>query len=71
MFAAFLHVLPYVLGGALCLFLLCGFWRGLSLRPHEREHRPPPLSRYFWGERLNRASFSGWRGSPPDHGLRG
>jgi hypothetical protein len=48
MFAAFLHVLPYVLGGALCLFLLCGFWRGLSLRPHEREHRPPPLSRYFW-----------------------
>jgi hypothetical protein len=35
MFAAFLHSLPYVLGGALCLFLLWGFWRGLSLRPHE------------------------------------
>jgi hypothetical protein len=48
MFAAFLHALPYVLSGALCLFLLYGFWGGLSLRPHEREHRPPPLSRYFW-----------------------
>jgi hypothetical protein len=40
--------LPYVLGGALCMFLLYGFWRGLSLRPHEREHRPLILV----GERL-------------------
>jgi hypothetical protein len=48
LFAAFLHALPYVLGGALCLFLLYGFWRGWSLRPHAREHRPPPLSQYFW-----------------------
>jgi hypothetical protein len=48
MFAAFLHAIPYVLSGALCLFLLYGFWRGLSLRPHAREHRPPPLSQYFW-----------------------
>jgi hypothetical protein len=48
MFAAFFQALPYVLGGALGLFLLFGFWRGLSLRPHEREHRSPPLSRYFW-----------------------
>jgi hypothetical protein len=39
LFAAFLHALPYVLGGALCLFLLYGFWRGWSLRPHAREHR--------------------------------
>ena len=30
----------YVLGGALLrLLLLCGFWRGLSLRPHDRDHR--------------------------------
>jgi hypothetical protein len=49
MFAAFFsQTLPYLLSGALCLFLLLGFWRGLSLRPHERGHRPPPLSRYFW-----------------------
>jgi hypothetical protein len=48
MFAAFLHAMPYVLSGALCVFLLCGFWRGLSLRPHEREHRPRLLSQYFW-----------------------
>jgi hypothetical protein len=45
MFAAFLHALPYVLGyalgGALFLFFLYGFWRGLSLRPHG--HRAPPL----------------------------
>jgi hypothetical protein len=41
MFAAFLHALPYALGGALCLFFLYGFWRGLSLRPHG--HRAPPL----------------------------
>jgi hypothetical protein len=48
MFAPFFHVLPYVLGVALCLFLFYGFWRGLSLRQHEPEHRAPALSRYFW-----------------------
>jgi len=48
MFATFLHALPYVFSGALCVFLLYGFWRGLSLRPHEPGHRAPPLSRYFW-----------------------
>jgi hypothetical protein len=48
MFAALVQALPYVLSAALCIFLLYGFWRGLTLRPHEREHRPPPLSRYFW-----------------------
>jgi hypothetical protein len=47
-FIDFLHALPYVLGGAFCLFVLYGFWSGLSLRPHERENRPPPLSKYFW-----------------------
>jgi hypothetical protein len=29
--------LPSLLGGALCVFVLYGFWYGLSLRPHERE----------------------------------
>lgn len=53
MFAGFLHVLPYVLGGAFVLFILAGFWSGcfwsgLSLRAHEDAHRPPPLRRYFW-----------------------
>ena len=48
MFAAFFHAVLYAASGALLLFLLCGFWRGLSVRPHEREHAPPPLSRYFW-----------------------
>jgi hypothetical protein len=48
MWLAFFHALPILLGGALCLFLLYGFWNGLSLRPHEREHRPPPLSKHFW-----------------------
>ena len=47
-FAAFLHALPYALGTVFCLFLVYGFWRGLSLRPHGPGHRPPPLSKYFW-----------------------
>jgi len=47
-FVAFLHALPYLLGTALCLFALYGFWSGLDMRPHEREHRSAPLSRYFW-----------------------
>jgi hypothetical protein len=48
MFAAFLHALPAILGGAVCLLAMYGFWRGLALRPHDGGHRPPPLSRYFW-----------------------
>jgi hypothetical protein len=48
MVAAFLHSLPLVLSVVFVLFALYGFWRGLSLPSHEREHRPPPLSRYFW-----------------------
>ena len=48
MFAAFLHILPVALSAALVLFVRYGCWRGLSVRPHEREHRPPPLSRTFW-----------------------
>jgi hypothetical protein len=47
LFALF-DAFPTLLGGALCLFVLYGFWNGLRLRPHEREHRPPPLSKYFW-----------------------
>jgi hypothetical protein len=48
MFVAFLHVLPYLIGGALVVFVLYGFWQGLSLRPHREGHRPPPLSKYYW-----------------------
>jgi hypothetical protein len=48
MFVAALHALPYLLGTAFIVRLVYGFWRGLNLRPHEREHRPPPLRRYFW-----------------------
>ncbi|EAQ37087.1 hypothetical protein NB311A_08053 [Nitrobacter sp. Nb-311A] len=35
MFAALLYALPYIVGGAMCLLVLIGFWRGLSLRPHK------------------------------------
>lgn len=48
LFAAFLHALPYILGGALCLFVMYGFWRGLGLKAHKPGHRAPPLSRYYW-----------------------
>jgi hypothetical protein len=40
-FGAFLHALLYALGTVFGLFLLYGFWRGLSLRPHG--HPAPPL----------------------------
>jgi hypothetical protein len=46
--AAFLNALPYVLCGLFVLFAGYGFWQGLSLKPHQPEHRPPPLRRYFW-----------------------
>lgn len=39
MLAAILDVLPYIFGAALCLFLLVGFWRGLTLPPHKEGHR--------------------------------
>jgi hypothetical protein len=48
MFAAFLEALPYVLGGALCLFVLVGFWRGLTLPPHKEGHRPNRTIRWWW-----------------------
>jgi len=43
---AALHALPIILGGLLLGFAIVGFWRGLSVRPHEPENRParPP----FW-----------------------
>jgi hypothetical protein len=51
MFADFLHILPEILGGALCLFVLYKFWRGLSLRPHEPEHRAPDRTNMWPGSR--------------------
>jgi hypothetical protein len=36
---AILHAMPYLLGGAFCLFMLYGFWRGLGLREHAPGHR--------------------------------
>lgn len=47
MFAAFLEALPYMLGAALCLFVLAGFWRGLTLPPHKEGHRPNRI-RWWW-----------------------
>jgi hypothetical protein len=47
-FAAFLHALPALLGGVVLAFVVVGFWRGLSLRPHEREHRPAPPPFWWW-----------------------
>jgi hypothetical protein len=47
MFAIFLHVLPYALGGALVLYVLYGFWQGL--RPRRDSRLPPPSTgRHFW-----------------------
>jgi hypothetical protein len=44
-----LQVPLVLLGAALCVFALVGFWRGLSLRPHEPEHRPaPPRWLWYW-----------------------
>lgn len=34
-FAAFLHALPVILGFGILLGCLCGFWRGLTLRPRD------------------------------------
>jgi hypothetical protein len=48
MFATFLHHLPIVVATLVCLFVLVGFWRGLSLRPHQPEHRPSPHPPWFW-----------------------
>ncbi len=44
-FAAFLHALPIMLGGLVLGCAIVGFWRGLSVRPHEPENRPakPPV----------------------------
>jgi hypothetical protein len=39
MLAAIVNVLPYIFGAALCLFLLLGFWRGLTLPAHQEGHR--------------------------------
>jgi hypothetical protein len=49
-FAAFLHALPYLLGGLVLLGGIYGFVVGLSLKPHKDGHRPGP-NRVFWWER--------------------
>lgn len=46
--ATVLYNLPYVLGTLFILFVMYGFWRGLTLRPHKEGHRAPPLSKYYW-----------------------
>jgi hypothetical protein len=44
-FAAFLHALPVILGFGILIGCLYGFWRGLTLRPKERDERSPdPVS---------------------------
>lgn len=48
--AAFLHALPYLLGGLVLLGGIYGFFAGLSLKPHKDGHRPGP-NRFFWWER--------------------
>ncbi len=48
MFATFFDALPKILALSFLALGLWGFWRGLAMRPHERENRPAPLSKYFW-----------------------
>jgi len=48
MVEAVLHAAPVVFSVIILLLGLAGFWRGLSVRPHEPGHAPPPLSKYFW-----------------------
>ena len=43
-FAAFLHALPTILGAGIVLVALYGFWRGLGLRPKDRDERTPDPS---------------------------
>lgn len=38
-FAAFLHALPAILGGCIVLAAFYGFWRGLNLRPKDRDEQ--------------------------------
>jgi len=40
MVADFIQVVIYLLGGGFCLFMLYGFWRGLSIKPNR--HIPHP-----------------------------
>ncbi len=51
MFAAFLHMLPYGISAALCLVVLVGFWRGLSLAPHKDGHGPRRAIHWWYGPR--------------------
>ena len=51
MFTAILDILPYILGAGLCLFMLIGFWRGLTLPPHKEGHRPSRSIHWWYGPR--------------------
>lgn len=51
MFASFLHGLPYVLGGLLCVVVLVGFFRGLTLPPHKDGHGPKRSIHWWYGPR--------------------
>jgi hypothetical protein len=46
-FSAFLFTVPQLFGATICFIVLLGFWRGLSLRPHEPDQRAP--ARMWWG----------------------
>ena len=50
-FASFLHILPYALGGLLCIVVLIGFFRGLTLPPHEEGHQPRRSIHWWYGPR--------------------
>lgn len=51
MLAAILNVVPYILGATLCLFVLVGFWRGLTLPPHKDGHRARESIHWWHGPR--------------------
>jgi hypothetical protein len=51
MFAMFLHVLPSGVSAILCLVVLVGFWRGLTLPPHKDGHRPRRGIHWWYGPR--------------------
>jgi hypothetical protein len=44
-----LNAAPQLLAAAALLFGLCGFWRGLDVRPPEREHGRRPAASIFGG----------------------
>jgi len=51
MFATFLHTLPYAIGAILCVVVLVGFWRGLTLPPHKDGNGPHRSIHWWYGPR--------------------